>query len=674
MAARIKVDLRERFARGERPAVAEYLEKFPGLRSVPERIVSLIYEEYCLREECGEAPDAEAFCDRYASWRDSVASQIRYHEVFSQLVGPPGPAPLFPQPGDRFRGFHLRSELGRGGAARVFLARDQDLGDREVALKITPDRGDEPSIQGRLDHPHIVPVLSVARELETGLRGLCMPYWPGRALDAVIDRIDFSAMPRGAAVLWQAVAGKQGGGESPGPGWAGFPMRGSFHEGVAWLGAVLAEALDHAHTRGIVHRDVKPANILLTIRGGPLLLDFNLAQAPHAPDRAEAALRGGTLPYMAPEQLAAFLDSTHWNRVGPAADLYSLGLVLRELLTGLRPGAPDPSLPLPRALAELADERSVAPASARCSNPTVPYALDAIVSRCLQPRPHDRYGSARQLALDLRRYLERRPLLDMVNPSRTEAIGIWARRNRWWLTGVAGAMAIALALFAWDRARDTITSVEYLDLGAAAVARDRLGDAIAFYERARTIEPRDYKPYLGLGLVAIRQRNHELSLSYFDHAVHLAESMRPPLRRSWLAGVYSQRGRARFLYGNALQGDESRQYQALKKAGHRAPGSMMPPESKADRYYLGGLDDVSRATTASHDGQVQLECSLVRCHCEEGLGDTASRRDRYDDACPHYARAEKEARSILLLYPGNKEGEALLADIRMRREVDCKGR
>ncbi len=102
-----------------------------------------------------------------------------------------------------------------------------------------------------------------------------------------------------------------------GDGWNGFPTRGTYSQGAAWIAMVLARALHYAHGRQIHHRDVKPANILLTINHGPQLLDFNLAESPHSADHAQAALRGGTLPYMAPEQIRAFLNPELWSNVGP---------------------------------------------------------------------------------------------------------------------------------------------------------------------------------------------------------------------------------------------------------------------------------------------------------------------------------------------------------------------
>ncbi len=310
--------------------------------------------------------------------------------------------PDFPEPGECFGEFVLLTLLGRGGMSRVFLARDLSLGGKLVTLKIAPDRGAEVRFQGALDHPRIVPVRSVAFD-GCGLRGLSMPYWPGLPLDEVIKRIKPGGRPGRAIALWDAVvegtASRLGdlrkpafqaaanGADGPcrprGDGWDEFPARGSYAQGVAWIVGVLARALDHAHRMGTFHRDVKPANILLTLGHGPQLLDFSLAESPHSASGADAALRGGTIPYMAPEQIEACLDPALWSRVGAPADIYSLGLVLRELLTGESPDLPEDTASPTSALRGLLDRRAVLDVAVRRSNLAIPPPLEAIVVRCL---------------------------------------------------------------------------------------------------------------------------------------------------------------------------------------------------------------------------------------------------------------------------------------------------
>ena len=448
LAALVKVDLRCRYERGGRPTVAQYFERYPELCEHNDRVISLVYEEFCLCEEQGERPDPEQFCDRYEPWRDSLASQLRYHRDFSQVVGTPLPSTQFPVEGDCFEQFQLRSLLGQGGSARVFRALDDSMGGREVVLKVSADRGNEPSILGKLDHIHIVPVLRVAMQPERGLRGLSMPYRPGLPLDEIIKKLDPASSPRGALAIWDALASADSPEQKPStsqPGWQSFPIRGTYEEGVAWIVATLAEALAYSHHKGIFHRDVKPANVLLTRSNGPQLLDFNLAYEPHSADQARAALRGGTLPYMAPEQLDAYIDPDHWDTVGAAAEIYSLGLLMHELLTGQPPEVPDQNLPPPRAIRALLDRRVEPRVSPRHLNAAVPHALEGIVSRCLMYKPEDRYPDAGALADDLHRFLERRPLRYALNASASERFNNYIRRN-WDRLALSVALLIAIAM------------------------------------------------------------------------------------------------------------------------------------------------------------------------------------------------------------------------------------
>ena len=117
----IKKDLQCRFERGQNPAVADYLDRFPALLGADSRVISLIYEEFCLLEERGSSPDVEAFCNRYPAWKDSLASQLRYHQIISQAAGLRTASPRFPEPGEHFEEYELVSLMGRGGSSRVFL-------------------------------------------------------------------------------------------------------------------------------------------------------------------------------------------------------------------------------------------------------------------------------------------------------------------------------------------------------------------------------------------------------------------------------------------------------------------------------------------------------------------------------------------------------------------------
>jgi serine/threonine protein kinase/tetratricopeptide (TPR) repeat protein len=216
-------------------------------------------------------------------------------------------------------------------------------------------------------------------------------------------------------------------------------------QAAVWIVARLAEGLDHAHSRGLLHRDIKPANILLAADGTPMLLDFNLA-AENRPEPSEGEIRralvGGTLPYMAPEHLDAFnpRGTTSPESVDERADIYALGLILFEMLADEPPFPPPaPGATVLETLATLTESRRCAPSlRARC--PQLPWSLDALVAKCLEFQPDRRYARARDLAEDLRRFLDDRPMKHCPEPSFRERMGKFARRH----PGLCGATSIAL--------------------------------------------------------------------------------------------------------------------------------------------------------------------------------------------------------------------------------------
>ena len=199
----------------------------------------MIYEEFCLLEEAGEHPDPEEFCRRYPEWGDSLELQLRVDSELSEIARCFPPAPLLPEPGDTFQGFHVDSILGWGGTSVVYLAREEAMGGRAVALKVSPDRGPEPGIIGCLDHPRIMPAFSVCRDPARGLRGLCMPYRAGMPLDVLARRSWPLKDSHGASAFWAILAEQfPASAHSPSPdwpGWLGFPSDGSYEDGVAWI-------------------------------------------------------------------------------------------------------------------------------------------------------------------------------------------------------------------------------------------------------------------------------------------------------------------------------------------------------------------------------------------------------------------------------------------------------
>lgn len=312
----------------------------------------------------------------------------------------------FPNAGEKIGDFELLKVLGTGSFGRVYLARQITL-NREVALKVTANRGCEARTLARLEHDHIVQVFSETLELPRNLRLLCMQLVPGTTLARIIATVQ--ARPRqewsGKAIL-EAIDQ-----------WTAHPAAfhpaalrdremlddADYYQAVCWLISRLAEALDYAHSRNVLHRDIKPANILVNHYGRPFLADFNLSLRV-LDEEVEPALFGGTLAYMAPEHLDAFrgAEGAPTDAVSERADIYSLGMVLFEMLAGERafgnlPSEDDAAL-VAKKLAEL--RRSSAP-SLRKHNPDVPEYLEGVISRCLMPKPEDRYTNASVLARSL---------------------------------------------------------------------------------------------------------------------------------------------------------------------------------------------------------------------------------------------------------------------------------
>jgi WD40 repeat protein len=318
------------------------------------------------------------------------------------------PLPDAPAAAERIGRFEVRGRLGAGAFGDVYLAYDPQL-DREVALKVakpgtldTPERAArfvrEARSAANLRHPHIVPLY------ETGRDGnrlfIASAFIPGRTLEAVVEEAETNAEPLPPTVC-------------------------------ARLGRKLAEALAYAHGRGVVHRDVKTANVIVDEDGEPLLLDFGLAARAAAGDeRLTQDGQGlGTPAYMAPEQAEGHGDA--------ASDQYSLGCLLYELATGRTPFAGRPAQQI-----FLHKTRPVP--SPRRFRPGLPRDLEAVILKCLAKDPERRYASCADAAEDLRRFLDGEPVTARrIGPA--GRFGRWCRRNPLVASSVSfGVLALAI--------------------------------------------------------------------------------------------------------------------------------------------------------------------------------------------------------------------------------------
>jgi serine/threonine protein kinase len=214
-------------------------------------------------------------------------------------------------------------------------------------------------------------------------------------------------------------------------------------DAVLWMISRLAEGLAHAHERGILHLDLKPANVLLTDEGQPMLLDFNLARDTKCPLDRTGPLIGGTLSYMSPEHLRAFRreDVT----VDARSDIYSLGMLFYEMLTG-RPTFPSHDGPVKEVLSRMLDDRNGPPPSVRRWNKAVSRGVESILHHCLDPLPSRRYQSASELFTDIQRQLHHQPLEHAPEPFPYERARKWFRRHPRLVSSSSAIIALETAV------------------------------------------------------------------------------------------------------------------------------------------------------------------------------------------------------------------------------------
>jgi serine/threonine protein kinase len=469
-----------------------------------------LLEEFAQQLEAGEAVDPAAFAAAHPERADELRRMLPVIQVLAGLehsgpeASPPGvtaaPAAL-----GALGDFRIVREVGRGGMGVVYEAEQISLG-RRVALKVLPFAAaldgrqlqrfkNEAQAAAGLHHGHIVPVYGVGTE--RGVHYYAMQFIEGQTLAQLIAGLrpqperpaagpDATTGPP-APLAGRAAAERERTAERPNapaagsasatgealppyvPPYAPAPLAGTdpareastvraaaagtaasaqtagFFRTAADLGRQAAEALEHAHLQGVIHRDVKPANLLVDGRGHLWVTDFGLA---HCQNQAGLTMTGdllGTLRYMSPEQaLAQRVVIDH------RTDIYSLGATLYELLT-LEPafGGSDRQ----ELLRQIAFEE---PRPPRRVNRAVPAELETIVLKALEKNPNDRYPTAQELADDLRRFLEDRPIRAR-RPSLVQRLRKWSWRHRAVVTSAVVSLLALLALvvvgLAWSNVR-----------------------------------------------------------------------------------------------------------------------------------------------------------------------------------------------------------------------------
>jgi WD40 repeat protein len=464
---------------GQRPRIGNYLRTVPE----PERFAllrELIALDMAYRQRGGEKPKIEDYRECFSSVGLCSASALTTQSFTGS--GPPlvtaAELPVVP-------GYEILSELGRGGMGVVYSAWQSGLS-RLVALKMVrtgahADREElarfqtEAEAVARLQHPNIVQVYEVGR-----LGNL--PY-------LVLEYVEGGSLARQLA---------------------GTPLPARH---AAQLAETLARAVHYAHERGIVHRDLTPANVLLKADGVLRITDFGLAKLliGGGAVQTETGAILGTPSYMAPEQA-----SGKNKEVGPATDIYALGAILYEMLSGRPPFKAETALDT---ILQVVEED---PVTLTRLQPNVPRDLETICLKCLEKLPGKRYASALELAEDLQHFLAGEPI-------RARPIGIWERAVKWGKRrpAVAGLLTLVLVvaglglvgvLLQWQRAE-----VAHREASARAISEaDARSQAQSALGRA---ESSLYFAYLGLAAREWRDHRVDAMEQFLDQC--------PPSLRHW---------------------------------------------------------------------------------------------------------------------------------------------
>jgi eukaryotic-like serine/threonine-protein kinase len=412
LVAVLRVDQHRRWLAGERVDVSTYRRDFPILQSSTEAFFELLFHEFLIREQLGEQPESSEYEKRYPDLSERLRLQMEVHLVLSsdgrdeprnreernRAANDGESSSCVPN----VPGYEILSEIGRGGMGIVYRARQQRP-NRFVALKMILEGRfatehelrrfeNEAETIGAVEHPNIVPILEFGQH--EGLHYFTMPLLTGGSLAEAQTRL----------------------GKDP--------------RAIARLAAEVADAVHHAHQRGILHRDLKPANILLDDDGRPHVTDFGLAKRTEAGrGLTETGAVMGSPGYMSPEQASGAPAA-----ITTASDVYGLGAILYSLLTGHAPFEGSS----PRDVIIRVQDRPPDPPSRW--NRAVPRPLELICLKCLEKDPARRYASAGALADDLRRWLAGEAIAARPVPS-TVRVWLWIRRHPY-----EAALAAALVL------------------------------------------------------------------------------------------------------------------------------------------------------------------------------------------------------------------------------------
>jgi WD40 repeat protein len=571
--------------------------------SAREQRVNEVIAAYLEAADAGRAPDRQEFLARHPDLAAELAAFFADRDQFARLAEPLRAAPppigngagetsasdgggmaAVPGPGARVRYFgnyELFEEVARGGMGVVYRARQVSL-NRIVALKMilaghlaapadVHRFRTEAEAAANLDHPAIVPIYEVG-EYE-GQHYFSMKLVEGGSLAQHLGR--FANDQRAAARLL----------------------------------ADVARAVHHAHQRGILHRDLKPGNILLDDQGRPHVTDFGLAKrVARDAGLTQSGAVVGTAGYMAPEQAAARKELT------TAADVYGLGAVLYELLTG-RPPFRGETL-----LDTLLQVREKDPQRPRSLDPRVDRDLETICLKCLDKEPARRYGSAEALAEDLERWLAHEPI-------RARPTTAWERAAKWARRRPAAAALTAVSIVACGAlmAAGGLYNAELLarqeETGRALdrLAEEQRKTRLALEERTRALEREQSAAYT----LSIALAHREWLANHGGRAEQILDGCRPAELRGW-----------EWRYLKRLCHSQRLTLPGRKCVAFSPDGKLLasPCEPSADRSAVKVWDALSGKQLLALRGDINTETVLFSADSKRLAAAGQDRRGRVWDA------------------------------------------
>lgn len=637
------------------------------------RIVQAL-EEYSAAVRAGRRPNRNEFVSKHADVADELRECLEALE-FVHGVGPDvnPPADIEPTLEGTLGDYRIVREVGRGGMGVVYEAEQISL-NRRVALKVLPYAAtmdprqlqrfrNEARAAASLRHEHIVHVYGVG--CERGVHYYAMEFIEGMTLAQGLSQLRKPGQPDQCRMTNdEDDQGRDTGVRECTKPDSSFVIRysslvtgrSSYFHRAAELIAQAADALDYAHGLGIVHRDIKPSNLLLDERGKLWVTDFGLAKLGTDAGGTMTGDLIGTLRYMSPEQALA-----KNGVVDHRTDIYALGATLYELLTlqSAVPGSDKQEV-----FRRIAFEEPVRP---RSQDSRIPQELETIVLKAMEKRPESRYSSAKDLADDLRQWLNDKPIRAK-RPGLRARVAKWIRRNQ----GVAATIALSTALL-------TFVTIAGLMVNNQLIRREQartqkaLDEAATGRQRARKaldqMSSWIIDDWLSRQEKLTAQQKQFLQDTLAQYEEFTRESGDTPENRAALAWAYRRVGDIRRRLGQAAEAETAyaRSIELFEPLAREFPGEPNYVAELAETHHLRGVVETQqghqKTALKSYETARGLQEQLVKEHADRTefvlqLANTSNdlavlqqRLRQYDAAILSYSAAGKGFEQLMHANP-----------------------